>query len=403
MIPCVQRVQKLSLVTMTLLIDSSKSVAISQGSPIPKVYTAQGVPICVTGVAQVKINGKNDEMLRHAAEHFGGKTMDEIKSVVLETLEGHQRAIMGTMTVEEIYKDQKMFSRRVFEVASTDLAGMGFIIVSYTIKAVCDEEGYLKALGLGRTAQVQRDAAIGKAEAQMDTQIKQALAKEELMKSQLANDVEVLRAKRDFDVKKASYDVEVNTAKAEAELAFQLQALFMQQKIMEEKQEAELVERKKRIEISELEIQRNLMKLDYSVKKPAEAEKFRLEKIAEAENKRKIIEAQAEAEAIILKGEAEAFAIEEKAKAEAEQMAKKAEAWNNYQNAAKVEMILAAIPKLAAEVARPLMEAQKIRMVSDDGCESIGASRLTNEIFNIMKSVPDIVTSMTGVKLNDQL
>jgi hypothetical protein len=31
------------------------------------------------------------------------------------------------------------------------------------------------------------------------------------------------RAKRDFDVKKAEYDTEVNTARAEAELAYDLQ------------------------------------------------------------------------------------------------------------------------------------------------------------------------------------
>ncbi len=39
--PCVQLVQRIPLVTMTLKIDS------------PRVYTIQGVPISVTGVAQV--------------------------------------------------------------------------------------------------------------------------------------------------------------------------------------------------------------------------------------------------------------------------------------------------------------------------------------------------------------
>ena len=64
-------------------------------------------------------------------------------AVAKETLEGHQRAIMGSMTVEEIYKDRKTFSKRVFEVASSDLAGMGFIVISYTLKDLSDEEGYL--------------------------------------------------------------------------------------------------------------------------------------------------------------------------------------------------------------------------------------------------------------------
>jgi flotillin len=58
----------------------------------------------VHGVAQVKISGSNDEMLRCAAEQFGDKTPAEIEHVATETLEGHQRAIMAHMTVEEIYR-----------------------------------------------------------------------------------------------------------------------------------------------------------------------------------------------------------------------------------------------------------------------------------------------------------
>ena len=48
----------------------------------------------------MKIQGQNEEMLLAACEQFLGKTEDEITQVALETLEGHQRAIMGSMTVE---------------------------------------------------------------------------------------------------------------------------------------------------------------------------------------------------------------------------------------------------------------------------------------------------------------
>ena len=125
----------ISLNTMTLSITS------------PKVYTQQGVPISVTGIAQVKIQGQNMDMLRAACEQFLGKTEEEIKHVAQETLEGHQRAIMASMSVEEIYKNRKKFSKKVFEVASSDLVDMGFTVVSYTIKDISDEEGYLHALG----------------------------------------------------------------------------------------------------------------------------------------------------------------------------------------------------------------------------------------------------------------
>ena len=47
------------------------------------------------------------------------------------------------------------------------------------------------------------------------------------------------------------------------------------------------------------------------VRKPAEAEKYKLEKLAEAERLKIVLEAEALAESLALKGEAEAFAIGE--------------------------------------------------------------------------------------------
>lgn len=79
-------------------------------------------------------------MLLAACEQFLGKEESEIRNIALVTLEGHQRAIMGSMTVEEIYKDRKKFSKQVFEVASSDLVNMGITVVSYTLKDIRDEE-----------------------------------------------------------------------------------------------------------------------------------------------------------------------------------------------------------------------------------------------------------------------
>ena len=95
-------------------------------------------------------------------------------AVAKETLEGHQRAIMGTMSVEEIYRDRKKFSSGVFKVASTDLINMGIMVISYTIKEITDDVGYLKALGMARTAEVQRDARVGEAQAKMQSSIAEA-------------------------------------------------------------------------------------------------------------------------------------------------------------------------------------------------------------------------------------
>lgn len=79
-------------------------------------------------------------MLLAACEQFLGKKEAEVQHIALATLEGYQRAIMGSMTVEEIYRDRKKFSKHVFEVASSDLVNMGITVVSYTIKDIHDDQ-----------------------------------------------------------------------------------------------------------------------------------------------------------------------------------------------------------------------------------------------------------------------
>merc|ERR1712212_1249498 len=333
---------------------------------------------------------------------FGGKPQGEILQICLETMEGHQRAIMGNMTVEEIYRDRKTFSTKVFEVASVDLHNMGIAVISYTLKDVRDEVGYLASLGQARTAQVKRDALIGEAEARKDSTIAEATAEEQRMEAKLKNDTDIAESKRDYELNKASYDTEVNTAKAEAEMAYGLQAAKVQAKIKEEEMQVKVVERAQNISIQEQEIMRKEKELDSKVRKPAEAEKFRLEKIAEAERQKVVLEAEAEAEATAVRGEAEAYAIEVKAKAEAEQTAKKADAWKEYKEAALVDMMLKVLPQVAAEVSGPISNTKKITMVST-GDGPIGASKITGEVLQIMASLPETVKTMTGVDISQKL
>jgi len=306
------------------------------------------------------------------------------------------------MTVEEIYKDRKTFSKAVFEVASSDLVNMGICVVSYTLKDIRDEEGYLRSLGLARTSQVKRDARIGEAEARKDATIQESIAEEQRQRAMFQNQVEIAHAQRDYELKKAAYDQEVQTKKAQSDLAYDLQAAKTRQKIMEENMQIKVVERSQQINVQEQEIIRRERELDATVRKPAEAEKFRLEKIAEANKSRVVLEAQAQAESIQVKGEAEAFAIEAKAKAEAEQMARKADAWKDYQEAAMVDMILESLPKVAAEVAAPLSQTKKVVMVST-GKGDVGAAKLTNEIVEVMERLPKMVESMTGIDISKSM
>ncbi|CDS36660.1 flotillin 1 [Echinococcus multilocularis] len=382
-LPFIQRLDRISLNIMTLIIES------------PRIYTRNGVPITVTGVAQVKIQSSSLDMLSAACEQFLGKSEREIQEIARETLEGHQRAIMGNMTVEEIYKDRKLFSRSVFEVASSDLVNMGISVVSYTLKDIKDDEGYLEALGMARTAQVKRDARIGEAEARRDAGIRAAQAEEARTAEQLRNKASIARSQRDLALRRAACDREIRALQAKAQLAYQLQVARTQQAIRAEVMGVELVERKRRIELEELERQRAHFRLEAEVRSPAASECFRLRALSEAEQARIKAEAEAEADAVKLKGLAEAEANRAVALAEAEKMQKVAEALKNYQGAAMLDMVLQTLPRVAAEVSSPLANCNKVTMVST-GDGEVGIAKLSNEIIRLIESLPQLITSLTG-------
>merc|ERR1719309_245140 len=252
------------------------------------VETKQGVPLTVTGVAQVKIM-KDEALLTIALEQFLGKSSREIEDVILQTLEGHLRAILGTLTVEEIYQDRDRFAQLVREVASPDVGKMGIEILSFTIKDVYDRVEYLASLGKAQTAAVKRDAEIGVAQANRDAGIREAECEKSAMDIKYSTDTKIEDNSRAFKMQKANFDSEVNTAKAEAQMAYELQAAKIQQRIRNEEIQIQVVERRKQIEIEEQEIKRKEKELMATIKLPAEAEGYKVQTIAEG-NRTKMVE-----------------------------------------------------------------------------------------------------------------
>merc|ERR1719326_1028356 len=359
------------------------------------VETAQGVPLTVTGVAQVKLM-KNADLLQTASEQFLGKKEHEIKSTVLQTLEGHLRAILGTLTVEEVYKDRDQFASLVREVAAPDVGRMGIEILSFTIKDVFDTVTYLQSLGKAQTAAVKRDAEIGVAQANRDAGIREAEGEKSAMDIKYSTDTKIEDNSRAFKLQKANFDKEVNTAKAEAQLAYELQAAKIQQKIRNEEIQIQVVERRKQIEIEEQEIKRKEKELTATVKLPAEAEAFKVQTVAEGNRTRVVETAKAEGEKIKLIGGAEARAVEAVGKAEAESMRLKASAYRQYGDAAVMSLVLEALPAIAAEVAAPLAKTEEIVLIG-------GNNNTTNEINKLVGTLPPAIQALTGVDITGAL
>merc|ERR1719277_1435927 len=359
------------------------------------VETKQGVPLTVTGVAQVKIM-KDKQFLGIAAEQFLGKKEDEITDTILQTLEGHLRAILGTLTVEEVYKDRDQFANLVRDIAKPDVGKMGIEILSFTIKDVYDNVDYLSSLGKSQTAAVKRDAEIGVAQANRDAGIREAECEKAAMDIKYSTDTKIEDNSRAFKLQKANFDKEVNSAKAEAQLAYELQAAKIQQRIRNEEIQIQVVERRKQIEIEEQEIKRKEKELIATVKLPAEAEGYKVQTIAEGQRTKTVEAARADGEKIRLIGAAEARATEAVGRAEAERMRMKASAYKQYGDAAILSLVLEALPQIAAEVSAPLAKTDQIVLIG-------GSDRTTDEINKLVGTLPPAIQALSGVDITGAL
>ena len=347
-LPFVHEVKELDLGLITL------DVAVHN------VLSSNAVPITVDGIAQIKI-GSDDTSIATAAEQLLDKSTEDIKYVAIQTLQGHLRAIIGLMTVEEVYKDREAFAQMVLEVAVDDLAGMGLQIVSFTIKEINDEKGYLEALGRPEIAAKIRDARRAEAQADQEaTQKEQEAEKEKAGYTKEAN------------VAKAKYDAEVSRERAVAERA-QAISLAEQDKTLEERKGF----------AAQAAAERRDRELDAEERRPADASLYRAEQdasairatgFAEADVDRKRGEAQAAADKA--KGLASADVTKAQLLAEAEGRRRLAEALNAYKAGALRlvlgQALLEKVPDVALAFGEAFANIEQIRLIDIGGAGARG-------------------------------
>jgi flotillin len=417
-IPLLEKVEYLSLNVMTIPLE------------IKRAYTLKGVPVSVKAVANVKIRS-DDTSLQAAAERFLGMTHDQIQRVIFQTLEGHLRSILGTLTVEEINNDRQSFAQKLTSEAAADLEKMGLGVDVLTIQEISDEEEYLNALGKRRTAEVKRDATIGEAEATRDAKIKSALALQEGEKARFSAEAEIAQAQRDFMIRQAQYQAEVETQKATAAQAGPLSQAKARQGVVAEEVKVERQRTLEMISVQEQEVQRKQRELEATVIKPAEADRLAAIVRAEADKQAAILQAEGRRSALIAMAEAEqeklrkegfgraaaveaegkaeaakieaiglaqAKAIEAQGVAEATAILRKADAWKQFNDAAKLQTILEKLPAIIESstgvfgaVAAPFGNIDKL-VVIDQGGGTAGAGN--SGLERLAKASPSVVFNL---------
>ena len=408
-VPFVQRLESLDL--------SSRQIIVQVGSAV----SSNGIRCSLEGVAIVKVGGTEDSV-RAAAQRFLGQ-QDEVNRFTTEVLAGSLRSIVGRLTIEEIIRDRAAFAREVSEEAEVSLTNQGLVLDTFQLQDIQTEGTYIADLGRPEAARAEKEAKIAEAVAQRESEQARLQAEEEVAEAQRQLALRVAQIKAETDAAEA----EAAASGPKAKAAQDREVIAAQQEVAQE--QASLKERE----------------LDTEVRKPADAQRYAVEQEAEgrkvasirdaearrestiaaatatAEENRLIgagerqrreelakareIEGRAEgeaekarrealAEAVRVEGDAEAAAIRARGDAEAQAMEKKAEAYEQYGDAAIVDLLAKALPDVVGRAAAPLEAIDNLTVISTDG-----ASQLTRTVASNVAQGLQLATDLTGVDL----
>nr|BFE64330.1 flotillin family protein [Dactylosporangium thailandense] len=412
-VPIVQKLQVLDL--------SSRRIHVEITGAVSK----QGIRANLQGVAIVKVGGTEDA-IRAAAQRFLNQQQG-IDLFTSEVLAGALRSIVGRLTIEEIIRDRTAFASAVAEEAEHSLTNQGLVLDTFQLQDIFAEGSYLADLGRPEAARVLRDAAIAEAQARQ-------AAESERLRSEEA----IAEANRNLSLKQAGIQAEIDAAKAKSAAAGPLAQAEREQVILAEQQK-----------VAERNAELKQRQLDTEVRKPADAERYRVEQEAEAAKNAAILKAEAQrqatiaaaqasaeqarltgegersrraalaeanaiegakegeaeqrrrvaiAEALEREGAAEASAILARGQAEAEAMKLKADAFATYGEAAILDLLVRVMPDVVKAASDPMGNIDRMTVISTDG-----ASSLTKSVANNVAQGLQLGTDLTGIDLQKLL
>lgn len=383
-IPFFERLDKLNLRLIPIDVKTSNAVP-----------TADYININVDATVNIKISN-DPEKLRLAAENFLNKNTEYIAGVAREVLEGNVREIVGKMKLEEMVSDRQKFANLVKENAEPDLAAMGLDIISFNVQNFVDGNEVIENLGIDNIVKIKKSAAIARAESERDIKVAQAAADKESNDAAVAAQTEIAKKQNELAIKKSELQMEADTKKAMADAAYEIQKEEQRKTIEVTTANADIAKQEREIELKQKEVAVKEQSLEAEIKKQAEADKYAAQQRAEAERYAK----EQEAAGIRAVGEAEASAIQAKGIAEAEAMEKKAEAYAKYNKAAVAEMMIKVLPDIAAKVAEPLGQIDKITIIGG-GEGGNGVDQVAGNVPVVMAKVFESMKEATGIDLAD--
>ncbi len=405
-IPFLQRTDKLSLKAFQVDIKTEEAIP-----------TKEFININVDGVANLKVSS-DPELLAKAFESILNMDERELQNQLQQVLQGNMREIVGTVEIKELVRDRQGVANKVKENVVPDMAKLGIEVVNFNIQSFSDDNKVIENLGIDNISQISKDAAIARANAERDIAIASSAASEIANKAKVESQTKIVQQNTEFELQAAALKQKSDTAKAQADAAYDIERQKRQEEINVAEVNANIAKREREVELGNKEVELKEKQLNAEVNKVAEAKKYAAQQNAEADlfTRQKAaealqIQAEAEANAKIARANAEkeaalaeAQGIEAKGKAEADAIRAKAEAMKQYGEAATLQLILDSnvLPNIVEAYAKPMSEAMsKIDSITMYG--EGNTAKLTEEISKNGTQIFDGLQKATGLDIKSLL
>ena len=193
----------------------------------------------------------------------------------------------------------------------------------------------------------------------------------------------IAEANKALDIKRAEVQRATDAANAVAAAAGPISRAEQDQAVLEQ----ERLAAQKRAEVTEQE-------LESTVRKPADADAYRVKVAAEAARDAEIERAKAAAQAVTLAGDAEASAVRARGLAEAEAVKAKSVAYHDYPEAGLLDIAMEGLPQIVEQAGRPIAGIDQLTVVSTDGM-----SKVTQGATDLLTQTLGTVQDLSGIDL----
>lgn len=202
-----------------ILIVKQISIDIKTNGYIP---TQDFIGVDIDAVAKIRVK-TDKEGIALAMKNFLNMREEQIINALTDSLQGNMREIIGTVKLKELCTDRKKFGDEVQEKAQKDMNALGIEIISCNIQKIEDEKGLIVALGQDNMSQIQKDAAIAKAQADRDVAIAEAEAAKAANEAKVASETDIAMRRNDLAIKEAELKKISDAKKAEADAAYEIE------------------------------------------------------------------------------------------------------------------------------------------------------------------------------------